>query len=625
MRVLVTRPAAAAAALAARLAARGHEATIEPLLTIIGDPDASDRLAPALEGAQAVLVTSANGVDALAAATPRRDIRIFAVGDASAAAARAAGFSAVESASGDVASLAALVAARLKPDDGPLVHGSGHDVAGDLAGTLAGAGFVVRPVALYRAEVATELSPAVIALMRSGGIDAVLFFSPRTAGTFVRLAAATGLQAPCAGMAAVALSPAVAAALGALTWQRLVVADEPTETALLEALDRLAIAPAAGKQDHTMSDGHIEIEGTAVTPSEPAAAEPLPPAAARERSPRMRRLVAALVLLNVALVAALASAPYWAPRFAGESDGAGVAALQAKLDALQGRLAEADQTRQRLAAAEQRLASVEARGPSAGAPRDAQQAAQQTQILGQLADRLAILEQRVTSLDTTSGGAAAEATKSLATETQALAHRLDEQAQALTRLQATQAQSPDRTDAALLLAVDQLHQAIQTSRPFEVELATATALARDRPDAVAALAPLQARAAQGLPGIAVLAERLELLAPALTAVAAAPADDDWRSEVLAKIKNLVSVRRVGSRAAAEGGGTEAALAAAEAALKAGDLAGAVAAMRKLDGTAAETAKPWLGDAEARLAAEAAVASLDATLARRFLSDQPAKP
>ena len=382
-----------------------------------------------------------------------------------------------------------------------------------------------------------------------------------------------------------------------------------------------------------MSDRHIEIEGTIITPAEPVAdttgattAEAPTPTAASDGTSRTRRLVAALVLLNVALVAALASAPYWAPRFGGGSGGADVSALQAKIDALQGRLAEADQTRQRLAAAEQRLAGVEARGTAGATPRDAQQAAQQTQIMGQLADRLAILEQRVASLDTTSSNnAAVAATRSLESETQALAHRLDEQAQALSKVQTSQAQSPDRTDAALLLAVDHLHQAIQTSRPYEVELATATALARDRPEALAALTPLQARAARGVPSLAVLAERLELLAPALTSAAATPVDDDWRAQMLAKVKSLVSVRRVGSRAAAEGGGVEAALAEAEAALKAGDLAGAVAVMQKLDGAAAETAKPWLGDGEARLAAETGVAALDALLARRFLGDQPAKP
>ncbi|HUN45837.1 MAG TPA: uroporphyrinogen-III synthase [Stellaceae bacterium] len=635
MRLLVTRPQPAAAALAIRLAARGHEVTIEPLLAIRPEPDAPARLAEALAGAQAVLFTSANGVEAFAAATSRRDLRAFAVGDATARAADAAGFAAVESAGGNVDDLARLVTEQLRPENGPLVHGRGEDVAGDLAGVLGTAGFTVRPVALYRVEPATMLSPAVAAAIRARAIDAALFFSPRTASSFVRLAAADGLQEDCASMAAAALSRAVATALEPLRWRRLEIAEAPTEAALLAAVDRLA--GANGKQDEAMSDRRIEIEGTALPPpdagapgaggagaaSSEASLGEAPRASAVGRTPRSRRLIGALVLLCVGLVAALASAPYWAPRFAGGSRGADGAALQQKIAGLQAELAGAAETRQRLAAAEQRLAGLEARGATPSAPRDAQQA-QQAQALGQLSDRLAILEQRVASLDTSGTSASAEAVKSLQTAIQALEHRLDEQNQALGKLQQTQAQAPDRTDAALLLAVDQLRRAIATSRPYEVELASATALARERPEAAAALRPLEAHAGKGLPSLAVLAERLEQLAPTLAnPEATAAADGDWRSAMLARIKGLVSVRRIGARAAAEGGGTEAAVAEAEAALKGNDLAGAVAAIRKLDGAAAETAKPWLADAEARLQAETAIAALDSALARRFLGEQPA--
>lgn len=637
MRLLVTRPQPAAAALAIRLAARGHEVTIEPMIAIRPEPDAAAHLAEALAGAQAVLFTSANGVEAFAAATSRRDLRAFAVGDATARAADAAGFAAVESAGGNVDDLARLVMDQLRPENGPLVHGRGEDVAGDLAGVLGTGGFTVRPVALYRAEPATMLSPAVAAAIRARALDAALFFSPRTASSFVRLAAADGLQEDCASMAAAALSPAVAAALEPLRWRRLEIAEAPTEAALLAAVDRLA--GAGGRQDEAMSDRRIEIEGTALPPpdagapggsdagaaSSEASLGQAPRASAVGRTPRSRRLIGALVLLCVGLVAALASAPYWAPRFADGGGGADVSALQRKIDALQAALAGAAETRQRLAAAEQRLAGLESRGAGAqGAPRDAQQAAQQAQALGQLSDRLAILEQRVASLDTSGSSASVEAAKSLQTAVQALEHRLDEQNQALGKLQQAQAQAPDRTDAALLLAVDQLRRAIATSRPYEVELASATALARERPEAAAALRPLEARASQGLPSLAVLAERLEQLAPALAnPEATASAESDWRSAMLARIKGLVSVRRIGARAAAEGGGTEAAVAEAEVALKGSDLAGAVAAIRKLDGAAAETARPWLADAEARLQAETAIASLDSALARRFLGEQPA--
>jgi uroporphyrinogen-III synthase len=236
--VLITRPRPAATALAARLAALGHEAVIEPLLAIVGDPDARARLVPALEGCRALLFTSTNGVASFAAASERRDLRAFAVGDGTAAAARQAGFSEVESAQGDVEALAALVAARLAPGAGPLVHVSGHAVAGDLAGRLAGLGFAVRTLPLYRAIPAETLGAAAAAI-RAGQIDAALFFSPRTAATFVRLARAAGIERDGARTVAIALSAAVASELEGSGWRQILVAEEPTEAAVLNALGRL--------------------------------------------------------------------------------------------------------------------------------------------------------------------------------------------------------------------------------------------------------------------------------------------------------------------------------------------------------------------------------------------------
>ena len=136
MRVLVTRPRPDADATAAELAARGYTPIVAPLLDISMPGDA----VVDLDGAQAVLITSANGARALARVTDRRDILVFAVGDASAVAARAGGFARTESASGDVETLTALVAERLVPTDGRLMHLAGTVTAGDLSGLLTAAG-----------------------------------------------------------------------------------------------------------------------------------------------------------------------------------------------------------------------------------------------------------------------------------------------------------------------------------------------------------------------------------------------------------------------------------------------------------------------------------------------------
>src|SRR5713101_572214 len=98
MRALVTRPREQSETLAAALASRGVEAIIEPLIEV----HYCQATIP-LAGVQAILCTSANGVRALARSSDERRLPLFAVGDATAARARAEGFAAVWSAGGNVA------------------------------------------------------------------------------------------------------------------------------------------------------------------------------------------------------------------------------------------------------------------------------------------------------------------------------------------------------------------------------------------------------------------------------------------------------------------------------------------------------------------------------------------
>jgi uroporphyrinogen-III synthase len=237
MRVLVTRPREDAAALTAALEARGHAVTLEPLLTIV-PRDPVDWPA-GQEAAQALLLTSANGARAFARCDARRALPVYAVGEASAAAARELGFGTVITAGGDVDDLAALVAARLDPAAGPLLHPAAGKLAGDLQGALAAAGFTVLRAVLYDAVPATALSQPTVDAINRGVIDAVTFFSPRTAAAFVSLVEAARLQAGCGGIAAVCLSPAVATALDRLAWREVAVAAQPDQAALLAALDDL--------------------------------------------------------------------------------------------------------------------------------------------------------------------------------------------------------------------------------------------------------------------------------------------------------------------------------------------------------------------------------------------------
>ncbi len=238
MRVLVTRPREDAASLVAALEARGHETLLEPLLTIT--PREKVDWPEGRDAAQALLVTSANGARAFARLDARRDLPVFAVGDASAAACRELGFARVTSAAGNVEDLAALVAEKLDPAQGPLLHPAAGKLAGDLQGALAAAGFTVLRAVLYDARPATALSAACTRALNEGLIDVATFFSPRTAAAFVSLVEAADLSQACRAVTALCLSEAVAARISGLPWRHRVVAARPEQDALLAALDTLA-------------------------------------------------------------------------------------------------------------------------------------------------------------------------------------------------------------------------------------------------------------------------------------------------------------------------------------------------------------------------------------------------
>ncbi len=230
MRILVTRPGEEGEALAERLSGLGHQPLLEPLLEI------RFREGPPLDpaGAQAILLTSRNGARALARRMTGRALPVLAVGDSTAEAARALGFATVFSAGGNVDDLARLVQARLRPEAGRLLHPAASVTAGDLAGQLEAAGFQVCREVLYEAVPATALSSECVAALGQGRLDAAVFFSPRTGTTFVRLARSAQLEPAFRRIVALALSPAVKAAVEGLPWRAVEAAARPVEAAMLD-------------------------------------------------------------------------------------------------------------------------------------------------------------------------------------------------------------------------------------------------------------------------------------------------------------------------------------------------------------------------------------------------------
>jgi uroporphyrinogen-III synthase len=226
--VWITRAQPGADATAERVRKLGLQAIVAPLLQVRPIADAVLDLA----GVSAVVFTSANAVAAFAARSDVRSLRVFAVGDATALAARAQRFANVLSAQGDVTALAAALATRRRDLPGVILYPAAAEPAQDLAGALAAVGLEVRQTALYET---VEVDPPEALAARLPEIEGVLAHSAKAA----RALAGFLKQNPAPHLAAFCLSPQVARPLARTPLAIRVAAPAPNETALLSL-----IAPA---------------------------------------------------------------------------------------------------------------------------------------------------------------------------------------------------------------------------------------------------------------------------------------------------------------------------------------------------------------------------------------------
>jgi uroporphyrinogen-III synthase len=216
------------------LRARGHDVLMAPLLYI-------EVLAVELGAAAwgAVAITSVNAVRALER-HPRlpelAGLPLFVVGRRTAEVARTAGFGNVMSADGNESDLARLIAARVAPDDAPLLYLAGEDRAGDLAVDLAAHGLRVQVAVVYRAAKAERFALAAEAALAAGEIDGVLHYSRRSAQAYIDCAQAAEMLDRALQPCHCCLSAQVAKPLLAAGAADIRVAARPDEAALVELI-----------------------------------------------------------------------------------------------------------------------------------------------------------------------------------------------------------------------------------------------------------------------------------------------------------------------------------------------------------------------------------------------------
>jgi uroporphyrinogen-III synthase len=220
-RIWITRAQPGAEATAARIRTLGLEPVVAPVLEV----RARTGVAVDLAGVDALAFTSAAAVSAFADLCTARKLSVFAVGDATAAAARAAGFTDVRSASGDAQSLADLIATVSPPPR--VLNPTAAEPAADLCALLAAKGVTARSVAVYET---VECGPAT----SPSDLDGVLIHSPKAARTVARMLSGHDQ----ARLTAYSISQAAAAPLSSLGLLRIAIASAPNEGALLALLEK---------------------------------------------------------------------------------------------------------------------------------------------------------------------------------------------------------------------------------------------------------------------------------------------------------------------------------------------------------------------------------------------------
>jgi uroporphyrinogen-III synthase len=226
-KIWITRAQPGAAATAERVRGLGHDALVAPLLAVHDLEDVEIDLT----GIAALAFTSANGVRAFAARSGDRGLKVFAVGGATAQAARQAGFASVLSTNGDVETLAQGVAARKAELKGAVLHAGAAELAGDLVGALAAQGVEARRLILYETRPVAVSEPELKSLLRA---DVVLLHSPRGAQALAKVL--RGHPAP--AMRALGLSKAVLKPLSRTRLAAKVAPAYPLEAALLQLIDK---------------------------------------------------------------------------------------------------------------------------------------------------------------------------------------------------------------------------------------------------------------------------------------------------------------------------------------------------------------------------------------------------
>ena len=297
--ILITRPSEHADQTARDVEALGFDALACPVLEL----KPRQWIEPAWDTIRALIITSRTALASFAGHNLPKDKPVFAVGQRTAEASKAEGFSNIQGIAETSAELPALIPKALPPP-GLLLHLASEDAHTSFYQPLRDAGYTVDTLNIYKAEALAELPENARKALLARSISGILFYSPRSCTVFLKLLQHHGLNGTCQNTTAFCLSEAVDAEARAGSWKNILTAEKPTHESLMERLAK------------TRLQGHH--------PNTPDRSEkPMPPASqpSHIQAPAKAggRALAAIALLFAFLAVALSGYTIWLLRFSRDS------------------------------------------------------------------------------------------------------------------------------------------------------------------------------------------------------------------------------------------------------------------------------------------------------------------
>lgn len=233
MRILITRPSENVSPITYKLLNQGHEVMIDSLIKIIPE----NPQLPELSSFDAIITTSQQAIRCLSTLTPQRDFPLWCVGTESAQIAGDLGFKKICTAEGSAKTLIQkLTDSASFPALQKVLYASGDVTRVHLPHILKKKGIKTHHAILYKTQAKTSFSEESYHALQSRALDAVLFYSPRTAHIFQTLCKESQLEFCYPFLKAFCLSNTIQKTIQDLPWKKIYVAKKNTTDDLLMCL-----------------------------------------------------------------------------------------------------------------------------------------------------------------------------------------------------------------------------------------------------------------------------------------------------------------------------------------------------------------------------------------------------